>query len=460
MKIYFLAIGGTAMGNLAILLKSQGHEICGTDTKVYPPMSELLERAKIPVFEGYSATRLQSIKPDLVVIGNAVSRGNEEVEFLLNSKQFPFVSLPSLIHDKVIGRRNSIVITGTHGKTTTTALTAFSLDQLGLCPGYFIGGAPLNFETGAAYGRDDSPFVIEGDEYDSAFFDKRSKFVHYAPKILVINNIELDHIDIFRDLEDIKRTFSHVIKLVPSDGCIVANGDSDVIRTLLPVSWTHSVFVGETASNDYRIRGVEFSDSGTKFSLEHADGTETISSPLFGMHNVRNVAIASVAVRYLLGKFPQLDWSRFRGVKKRQEVIFKNQQTVIIEDFAHHPTAIAETIRAVKQAFPDYDLLTAFEPRSNTACSPCFQGQFVGAFCGSDEVYIVDVFKNKSNSLDTSKLAREVQERMGIFSQAVHVDALYDILAPKLNSKRQIFLFLSNGNFSGISKKIRDIASL
>ena len=218
------------MGNLAIMMKSLGHEVCGSDGKLYPPMSDLLQQANIQVYESYSAQRLETLRPDLVVVGNVISRGNEEIEWLLNTKRYPMCSLPELIHDQIIGRRDAVVVTGTHGKTTTTALTTYLLDINQQKPGYFIGGAPKNYPSGANYGTPDSPFVIEGDEYDSAFFDKRSKFIHYAPKVLIINNIELDHIDIFRDLQDIQRSFRHLIKLVPSNGSIIANGDAENVR--------------------------------------------------------------------------------------------------------------------------------------------------------------------------------------------------------------------------------------
>ncbi|MDR2371738.1 MAG: Mur ligase domain-containing protein [Puniceicoccales bacterium] len=453
MQIYFLGIGGTAMGNLAVLLQLQGHRVCGSDQKLYPPMSDLLAQNRIAIYAGYSAQRLEKLSPDLVVVGNAIARGNEEVEWLLDHKKIPYCSLPELIRQKVIGDRDAIVVAGTHGKTTTTTLLTYLLSINHCDPGYFIGGIPLNFPSGGYYGKTNSPFIIEGDEYDSAFFDKRSKFIHYSPKILLINNIELDHLDIFRDLRDIQRTFSNAIKLVPSSGRIIANGDSETIRELLPVPWTKTIFVGKNDGNDFIIEDEMLSPQDTTFSLV-GNGTKIpIRSPLFGEHNVRNAAMAIVAAQQYLGPDLNIDLSRFKGIKKRQEVIFHSKNTIIIEDFAHHPTAIQETIRAVRQAFPEYKLITAFEPRSNTACSDCFQEGFVGAFTGSHEVYIAEVYKNRAQRLDTHKLARDIRYCP---AYPIDIDGIKATFPRKIDRERQVFLFLSNGDFSNVAQHLKD----
>jgi UDP-N-acetylmuramate: L-alanyl-gamma-D-glutamyl-meso-diaminopimelate ligase len=452
MQIYFLGIGGTAMGNLAILLQTQGCEVYGSDQKIYQPMSDLLAEHNIVTHIGYSAQRLEKLKPDLVVIGNMIPRGNEEVEWLLDHKKIPYCSLPELIHQQIIGNRDAIVVAGTHGKTTTTTLLAYLLSLNRCDPGYFIGGVPLNFSSGGHYGKADSPFIIEGDEYDSAFFDKRSKFIHYSPKILVINNIELDHLDIFRDLRDIQRTFSHVIKLVPSGGCIVGNGDSATIRELLPVPWAKTIFVGKNMDNDFTIEDAVLTPQGATFSLVGGAARIPIRSPLFGEHNMRNVAMAIVAARQYLGTDLNSDLSHFQGIRKRQEIIFNNEHTVIIEDFAHHPTAITETIRAIRQAFPAHRLITAFEPRSNTTCSDCFQEEFIGAFMGSDEVYIAKVYKNRDQRLDIHKLARDIRYCP---AEAVDITSIKATVPEKLNRGKQVFLFLSNGDFGNVAQYLK-----
>lgn len=455
MKLYFLGIGGTAMGNLAIMMKSLGHEICGSDNKLYPPMSDLLSKSQISCFEGYDPLHIVEFQPDYVVVGNVMSRGNTEVEFLLNSRQFRCISLPQMIHDFIIKNRKSVVITGTHGKTTTTTLTSFLLTQNGFNPGFFIGGSPLNFDSGAYFGAQNSPFVIEGDEYDSAFFDKRSKFVHYQPHILIINNIELDHIDIFRDIEDIKRSFSHVIKLVPQNGCIIANGDSSIVRQLLPVPWTQTFFVGKNPDNDFIIDNERMLPSTTNFTLKSKEIAWKIKSPLLGDHNVRNVAMSVVASHFLSpDQEINVDFSGFLGIRKRQEILFNDGKVAVISDFAHHPTAIQETIRAIRQAFPDYQLITAFEPRSNSACSDCFQNQFASAFCGSDEVYISPVFKHQTaQTLNVQQITKNIQYCPAF---SLTPEELKQTFTKKQLSSKTAFLLLSNGDFSGLPKHLAD----
>ena len=458
MKLYFLGIGGTAMGNLAIVMKSLGHEIFGADEKVYSPMSDLLHKAGIKYFEGYNAEHLPQVAPDKIIIGNALSRGNPEVEYILTSKKFDFISLPEMIKKSVIKDRPSIVITGTHGKTTTTTMTTFLLQKNGINPGHLIGGAPLNFSSGADYGHKNAPFVIEGDEYDSAFFDKRSKFVHYFPEILVINNIELDHIDIFRDIDDIKRTFSHVIRLVPQNGCIIANGDSEVIRELLPIEWTNTIFVGKNPGNDFILADEKFSQNGTEFRLKGKDISGAnivwdIKSPLFGEHNARNAAMAVLATYvYTKNKNIITDFSGFLGLKKRQEVVLKSDKCIVISDFAHHPTAIQETIKAIKQAYPEYKIITAFEPRSNTACSNCFQKQFQHAFRGSDRVYIMPVFKKRTRKiLNIKKLVANIDYCP---CESMSIEDLQVRLMSESFTEKVLFLCLSNGSFANLPQTL------
>src|SRR6187551_2309220 len=255
MVIYFMGICGTAMGNAALLARSAGHEVLGADAGVYPPMSTVLASAGITLHEGYDPVRLEKLKPDLVVIGNAMSRGNPEVEWLLDTRAIAFTSLPALLADLVLKGRKNIVIAGTHGKTTTTALTAFLLRENGRDPGFLIGGVPQDPPMGSHLGKVEDSFVIEGDEYDSAFFDKRSKFIHYAPHIAVLNNLEFDHADIFRDLADVQRTFRHLTRIVPRNGFVVMNGDDTNLRALGALNWTQVVRVGTGPGNDARIVG-------------------------------------------------------------------------------------------------------------------------------------------------------------------------------------------------------------
>ncbi|HEY4988577.1 MAG TPA: Mur ligase family protein, partial [Opitutaceae bacterium] len=373
MKIYFMGVCGTAMGNAALLARAAGHDVTGADTNVYPPMSTVLSEAGIAVHEGYNPDRLAALAPDLVVIGNAMSRGNAEVEWLLDSRAFPFTSLPAMLHDEVLFQRRNIVITGTHGKTTTAAIAAFLLRESGRDPGYLIGGVPQDPPTGSHLGSMGDPFVIEGDEYDSAFFDKRSKFVHYAPHIAVFNNLEFDHADIFRDLADVQRAFIHFSRIVPRNGFAVLNGDDNNLRALGPMPWTRVIRVGTDEGNDVLI--TDFSDTvaGSSFSLSWAGVPwATVTWSLSGLYNVRNAAMAATAAA--LAAFPDKPTNlglgaltRFRGVRRRQEVLVARPEITVIEDFGHHPTAIAETLRSFRARFPGSQLTAVFEPRSNTA---------------------------------------------------------------------------------------------
>ena len=267
MKIYFMGVCGTAMGNAALLARAAGHEVLGSDVGVYPPMSHVLAEAGIVVHEGYDPIRLEKLAPDLVVIGNAMSRGNAEVEWLLDTRALRFTSLPALLHDFILRLRRNVVVAGTHGKTTTTAMTAFLLRENGRDPGYLIGGVPQDPPTGHHLGLLQDPFVIEGDEYDSAFFDKRSKFIHYAPTVAVLNNLEFDHADIFRDVADIQRTFLHLTRIVPRNGWVVVNGDDSNLAALGGLTWTRVMRVGVGDGCDVRIVDFSEANDGIRFRL-------------------------------------------------------------------------------------------------------------------------------------------------------------------------------------------------
>ena len=286
MKLYFMGICGTAMGQAALLARAEGHEVTGADAGVYPPMSGVLAAAGVAVSERYDPARLERVTPDLVVIGNAQSRGNPEVEWLLETRRFPFTSLPAFLHDLVLRGRRNIVVAGTHGKTTTTALTAFLLRENGRDPGFLIGGVPQDPPMGNHLGAPSEPFVIEGDEYDSAFFDKRSKFIHYAPHIAVLNNLEFDHADIFRDLADVSRTFSHLVRIVTRNGFVLLNGDDPNLAALGPMPWTQVVRVGTGAGNDARIR--DFAESAGRIRISPG-----VAGPTLG----RGALVAARAVQ-------------------------------------------------------------------------------------------------------------------------------------------------------------------
>jgi UDP-N-acetylmuramate: L-alanyl-gamma-D-glutamyl-meso-diaminopimelate ligase len=476
MKIYFMGICGTAMGNAALLARAAGHEVLGADTGVYPPMSTVLANAGITLHEGYDEKRLARLAPDLVVIGNAMSRGNPEVEWLLDTRALPFTSLPALLHDSVLKTRKNIVVCGTHGKTTTTALTAFLLRENGRDPGFLIGGVPQDPPMGNHLGAAADPFVIEGDEYDSAFFDKRSKFIHYAPHVAVLNNLEFDHADIFRDVADIQRTFRHLTRIVPRNGFVVMNGDDANLKALGALAWTRVVRVGVGEGNDLRIVDFVESPGGVSFRLFWRDchwADVTWTQP--GIFNARNAAMAATAAQLAMlpagmspddflhagGNRLKLDaLAKFRGVKRRQEILVQTSQITVIEDFGHHPTALAETLRSFRSRFPTARLTALFEPRSNTSRTKTLQAEFREAFALADEVYLGAISRPEKltddERFDVAGVVKELQARGVAAYTAANNTALLDELVAHtlpLGAPPRVVAFFTNGSFDGIIGK-------
>ena len=467
MRIYFMGICGTAMGNAALLARAAGHDVLGADKGVYPPMSGVLAAAGIELHEGYDPARLEKIAPDLVVIGNAMSRGNTEVEWLLDTRAVRFTSLPAFLHDVVLQTRRNIVVAGTHGKTTTTSLAAFLLREAGRDPGFLIGGVPQDPPMGSHLGAESDPFVIEGDEYDSAFFDKRSKFIHYRPHIAVLNNLEFDHADIFRDLIDVQRTFTHFSRIVPRNGFIVLNGDDLNLQALGPMGWTQVVRVGVGAGCDARI--VDFSESaaGAQFTLcwrgqvwAHVKWSQP------GMFNARNAAMAATAAGLALDAENPTSLSlaplaRFRGVKRRQELLWSTKRLTVIEDFGHHPTALAETLQSFRARFPGAILTAVFEPRSNTARVKTLQTAFMQALALADEIYIGAIDRpekiREEERLDPAAIVQHLaaQGLVGYYSpsnSALLAQLVANTLKADQNgaSKPRLVAFFTNGSFDGI----------
>ncbi len=457
-----MGICGTAMGNAALLLKEQGHEVMGADSGIYPPMSDVLADAEIEVFDGFDAARLEALKPDRVVVGNAMSRGNCEVEWLLNQSEQAFVSLPQLFHETVLPGRCPVVITGTHGKTTTSTLTAYLLDRAGQEPGWLIGGVPKDLPSGARLGAG-TPFVIEGDEYDSAFFDKRSKFIHYRPQVAVLNNLEFDHADIFRDLQDVQRTFSHFLRIIPSSGYALVNGDDPNLAELLPVSWTQTVLVGTGEQNDLRIRHFADSPAGASFELVW-QGTlwGTVNWAMHGLFNARNAAMAALAGAFASGFESPLDFdlsalAEFSGVARRQDLLHQSDRWTVLEDFAHHPTAVAGALEALRSAYPGKQVHACFEPRSNTAATSLFQHQFTEALSAADSVYLGAVHRAErmkpEERLNTVTMVDQLTAS-GCDAQAFDDNqALLAKLQARITPESGgLVVFFTNGSFDGIQK--------
>ena len=384
---HFLGICGTAMGSVAAALRDRGCTVTGSDEKVYPPMSDFLRARGIALSEPYRAENLPNDPEAVVVIGNAIKRGNPEVEAVLNRKLY-YLSLPEVLKENFLRGRHNLVVTGTHGKTTTTALLAWMLTVGEMEPGYVVGGLPRNLGQGALF-NNSRHFVIEGDEYDSAFFDKRSKFIHYLPELLVLNNIEFDHADIFDDLAAVKLSFRRLVNIVPQNGMILLNGDDPNCVGVTRDCLAPLVEVGFSKNCAERIRDVSYTAQGSHFTL----GETPFDSPMIGEFNVRNAAMAAVAARFygLAPEVIQTALTSFEGIARRQEVRGEARGVTVIDDFGHHPTAIRETLSALRIRYAGHRLWAIFEPRSNTTRRAVFQGSLPEALQLADGVFISQI---------------------------------------------------------------------
>ena len=463
MKIYIMGICGTAMAHVALLLRQMEHNVCGSDTKFFDPIAGLLKRNNVTTFQGYNAERLCEIAPDAVIVGNVVSRGNPEMEFLLDTRKFPFYSFPDFLERHLFNQRDMWVVSGTHGKTTTTTLLAYLL-KTKTNPGYLIGGLPSDFDCGCHLGDNDAPFVIEGDEYDTAFFDKRSKFLHYAPRTLIINNLEFDHADIFRDLQDIQRTFYHLTRLVPQNGRILMNGDDSAVTSLAPCDWTQIITVGFGEQNDWQIVHFSENNSGIQFDLCKGEicSFPHISIPLMGTFNARNVAMACVAC-YENGITVDVNTLKhFHGVARRQKILQKTNNLVLMEDFGHHPTAIHTTLQSLKHCYPTYKIVACFEPACNTSASENFQRNAIFAFESAHEIWLLpaksklysDKFVPILSALNPCEIAQQLTQQ----GHSVYTLSSYEDLQKKLNTtfqthEKTLVCCFSNGPLSEFLNK-------
>lgn len=447
-SIHFIGIGGTAMASAAVALKERGYQVTGSDQNVYPPMSTFLADRNIQFQSGYNESNL-SHNPDLIVIGNAISRGNPEAEIVLE-KKLRYCSLPELLRDYFIRGKRSLVVTGTHGKTTATSLLSWIFEHNGLAPGFLIGGIPANLGQGARF--TDSPwFIIEGDEYDAAFFDKRSKFVHYLPEIAIINNLEFDHADIFENLGAIQRSFRHFIQLIPRNGLLLANGDDENLAPLLNIQHCPVRRFGFGENNDLRITNLQLRSDHSAFRLADAH----FLVPLTGEFNVRNAAAAAAAARHcgLTNEQVQSAFDTFEGIRRRMELRGNIQQITVVDDFGHHPTAIRETLRALRVRHPDQRLWAIFEPRSNTTRRNVFQTELARALERADQVVVAEVARlemlSPQERLDPAQLINDLHRSGRPAAYLPTVDAILDHLERNIRPKDVICIF-SNGGFDNI----------
>lgn len=462
--IHLIGICGTAMASLAGLLKTQGYKVTGSDQNVYPPMSTQLKEIGIDIIQGYKKENLNP-RPDLVIVGNVITRANEEAAALLQS-DIPYTSLPKAMGEFAIGDRECIVIAGTHGKTTTTSMMAFVADSCGHQPGFMIGGIPENYGLSFRVSQDNY-FVIEGDEYDTAFFDKVPKFIHYKPKYVILTSVEFDHADIYADLNAIMNAFRRLIDLIPADGILVANTDEPNVRELVKGAKCKVVSYGAGRSEaQYQV--VERAQiSGRNHFAVAYNGQKiadiAMKSP--GEHNALNALAVFALARELKWSLPKAlqGLANFKGVKRRQQVLGSPGGVTVIEDFAHHPTAVKVTIDAVCEQYLTSSsnekprLFALFEPRSATSRRKVFQKDYVNAFQKADFIYVAKPFDQskiaENERFSSEELVADIVKSGKLAKEFPSADAIVE--AVKAEAKKgDVVLVMSNGAFDGIYQKL------
>jgi UDP-N-acetylmuramate: L-alanyl-gamma-D-glutamyl-meso-diaminopimelate ligase len=455
-RIHFIGICGTAMATVAVMLKARGWDVRGSDQNVYPPMSTFLAKEGLLVFDGYDPGHI-SADLDLICVGNAISRGNPELESVLERK-IRYCSLPELIRDQFLWASRSIVIAGTHGKTTTTSLVGWVLTAAGLDPSVLLGGIAENFGSGFRLGSG-REFVIEGDEYDSAFFDKTAKFLKYLPDIAVVNNIEFDHADIYPDLAAVELAFKRLAILVPRTGLLLVGADCPRSARLAEGAHCPVATFGLSPDATWQATDIGVTPTGSFFKVRHEGAlVDSFEVKLLGAHNVRN-ALAAVAVATTLGISPRTiadGLEDFRGIKRRLELRGSSNGIRVYDDFAHHPTAVSETLAALRFANPESRLWAIFEPRSASSCLKVFQEDFARSFAGADEVVIAAVFRDRvpeANRLSPEQLVTDLRARGQSARYVPSATAIVEQVAAEAKTG-DLIVIMSNGGFDGIHEKL------
>ena len=462
MHYHLIGICGTAMASLAGMLQARGHQVTGSDENVYPPMCTMLDSLGIKIMPGYDGEHLTPA-PVCVVIGNAIPRGNPEVEETLN-RRLLYRSLPEVIKEEFIRGRRSLVVAGTHGKTTTTSLAAWAIDQAGLNPAFLVGGVVQNF--GASFRVTESDyFIIEGDEYDTAYFDKGPKFMHYLPEIAIVNNIEFDHADIYENLDAVKLAFRRLMNLVPGNGKLIAGWDSQPVRDVI-ASFGAKLFsqletFGTTDEARWQARDIDYTEGRTRFTV-FRDGAKwaEFQTQLIGEFNVRNCLAAIVAADAWGVERQTITeaLATFKSVRRRCEVRGEVNGITVIDDFAHHPTAVRETLAALRLKYKDRRIIAVFEPRSRTSCHATFQETYVDAFSPADYVIVSRVYDAQRAAemggvLDIEKLIDDIAAQPKPAFAITDVDEIVKRLTGELRSG-DVVAIMSNGAFGGIHEKL------
>jgi len=462
MHYHLIGICGTAMASLAGMLQARGHHVTGSDQNIYPPMSTMLESLGINLFKGYDAAHLTPA-PDCVVVGNAIPRGNPEVEETLNRKLL-YRSQAELVKEEFIRGKHCLAVAGTHGKTTTTSIASWVMDQGGLNPSFLIGGIAQNF--GSSFRVTDSHYmIIEADEYDTAYFDKGPKFMHYLPELAIVNNIEFDHADIYADLNAVKLAFRRFMNLVPSNGRLIVGWDSPHVRAVVEGMgaklFTKLETYGLSQDSNWQIRKPDFSGNLVRFEVHRENQPwGEFETPLLGEFNLMNcvaVIVAADAWGLSVDKIRSA-LASFKNVKRRAEIRGEHRGVVVIDDFAHHPTAVRETLRALRSRYDDRRLVAVFEPRSWSSRLAVFQNDYASAFEPADYVVIANVFDTKTvtekgRALDTTALIDAISKQGKPALALPGADEIVTHLTPILRSG-DVVAVMSNGGFGGIHDKL------
>lgn len=442
------------MGAVASSMARRGYRVTGTDANVYPPMSTFLESEGIEIFRGYAESNIPA-EADVIVIGNAMSRGNPEVEAVLK-RRLHYLSLPEAMKEFFLRGKRNFVVSGTHGKTTTTSILAWLMEDGGLNPSFMIGGIAQNLGRGGRF--TDSEFcVLEGDEYDTAFFDKRSKFLHYLPELAIINNIEFDHADIYADVKEIQLSFRRLVNLVPQNGLVLANADDERVLEVVAGAPCPVATVGFGEAADIRIQDVHYGPEGCSWMLQG----QRYELPMIGEFNVRNASMAIAAARFagLATEGIARSLAAFQGVARRQQVRGVERGIAVVDDFAHHPTAIRHAVAGLRQKFPGSRVWAVFEPRSNTTRRNVFQHELAEALATADFPVVASVENPdkvcRSERLDITLLAEEIAQTGKSVFHGENVGAIVGHVAAQAQPG-DVVLVMSNGGFGGIHGKLLD----
>jgi UDP-N-acetylmuramate: L-alanyl-gamma-D-glutamyl-meso-diaminopimelate ligase len=456
-KVHFVGVGGTGTGTLAVAMAHSGYTVSGSDGALYEPMKSVLADASVEVFEGFKAENLEKVDPDVVVIGNVIRRDNPEAVAWIQSGKY-FISFPEAVRRFVIQNRLSVVCAGTHGKTTTTSWIAFLLHELGHDPSYLVGGVPVDLPSGAAL-NSGQVFVGEGDEYDSAFFDKGPKFLHYHPSIVVLSNIEFDHADIYRDLAHVQSSFEKLVALLPGNGLCIARHEDPVVQKVLELSQCPVQTFGTTEGATWRVGKTVHSETGVEFELFHKRRSiGTFQSSMFGDHNILNI-VSGIAVASNLGDTTDRIRAivpKFHGCKRRQQILL-DSPVVLVDDFAHHPTEVKATLTAVRNRFPSRKIWAFFEPRSATARRGTHQELYPDAFETADIVALSEPYRKEdlasTQRFSSGDLASSLKQMRKTAETFPTVDAIVDYYKER-SEPGDVLVVMSNGEFGKIQQKL------